>query len=144
MTSDHGSDPTEWSDTPTVFHSHGQGVGEFDKPAPSSPPNDGPDGHHDSSGFDAVGSLIGNLNLGTLLGGSVTVDPGLIDVNLDGEAGNSGALLSVIAGGEGLGRVAVDLNADAIGDIGLPDGAPSCLLGGLDILDGVLCDGILT
>jgi len=86
----------------------------------------------------------GNLNLGDLLGGSISIGPDLIYANFDGEAGNTDALLSVVAGGDGLlADVSVDVNTDTIGGTGA-FGDVSCLLGSIDILDGGLCDGILT
>ncbi len=148
MSSDHGDDSAQGgNDTPQGGNDSLQTAKDtplvYGEPALHSPVNDTDDVHNDCSGFDA-GSLLGNLNVDALLGGSVSVGSGLIDVNLDGETGNSGALLNVVAGGEGLGHLAADLNTDALGDMGLLGGAPSCLLGNLDVLDNVLCDGILT
>lgn len=114
------------------------------EPSPTPPPT--PPGHDDGSGSGSGtgGDLLGKLlDLDGVVGGSASLASGLIDINLDGEAGHTGALLSVVAGGEGLGDIAVNLDTDAIGDTGLL-GAAFGLLGDLDSLDGVLCDCILS
>lgn len=115
------------------IYSKGVVVESCESSPPTPPP--APPGHGDGS--DSGGDLFGKLlALDGLVGGSVSLASGLIDVNLDGEAGHTGALLSLVAGGEGLGDISLNLGTDAIGDTGL--------LGGFDILDGVLCDCILS
>jgi hypothetical protein len=100
-----------------------------------TPPTPTPTAH--DCGCSDEGGLIGNLlNLDHLLSGSISVGPGSIDVNLGGESAHPGALLSVVAGGEGLVDLSVDLDMNAIGHMGV--------LGGIDILDGLFCDSLLS